>query len=310
MGGARPAHVFLVGPTGAGKSALALRLAEQLGLEIAAVDAFQVYRGMDIGTAKPSAAERTRIRHHLMDLVEPWESFTAGRYLELGAALVAALQTRGQSSIWVGGTGLYVRVMRSGLAAAPPTDSRLRAELEKLPLAQLQAEVKQADPAWAARADLQNPVRVIRALAVWRQTGRPLSVWQQEGGVGPLSQAPILALVPKREQLRRRVEERFEAMWSSGWPDEVAGLLQIPGWITSGSARAIGYRAVAAVVQGKMTRADCRHQVVTETMAYAKRQLTWLRRERNLLTIETDGSKLDEQSLAGWWKRARGDSLS
>lgn len=309
-----PRHLLLFGPTGAGKSDLAMRLAERFGLEIVGVDAFHVYRGLDIGTAKPTAKDRARVRHHLIDVVAPTEPFTAGSYLSHAEVVAADLARRDQGAVWVGGTGLYFRVLRQGLAPAPPTDPAVRAELESRSVDDLRAEIERVDPAWAATADLNNPVRLVRALAVWRQTGCPLSRWQQMGRSGPLAAYPLVALVPSRDLLRRRVEERFEAMRAAGWEEEVRHLLTLPGWKSSGASRAIGYRAVAAVIRGQMDWERCRAQVVAETMAYAKRQLTWLRREDNFRIIEAHGSDVDESSLAQRFgigrNSGRGDWLS
>ncbi|MFQ3671481.1 MAG: tRNA (adenosine(37)-N6)-dimethylallyltransferase MiaA [Verrucomicrobiia bacterium] len=305
-----PVHVFLFGPTGAGKSALALRLAQRLNLEIVGTDAFHIFRRLDIGTAKPTPSDRARIPHHLIDLIDPCQSFTAGAYLRAAQNVLHDLHTRQQSSIWVGGTGLYLRVLRQGLAPAPPTDPNLRRQLEARPLAELRTEILRADPLWAASADLHNPARIIRALAVFQQTGRPLSAWHADGQQGLLPQAPVLALVPPRDLLRHRIALRFEAMWNAGWPDEVRALLNLPEWETSPSSRALGYRTVAAYLRGKLSQNECRQLIIHQTIAYARRQLTWLRREDNVHFIESDGSDLDEHMLAGWWSPGLGDAVT
>ena len=169
------APVFLAGPTAVGKSAVALALAESLGGEIISVDSMQVYRGLDLGTAKPSAAERARVPHHLLDVVELSEAFDAAQFVRLATAAVVEIQARGRVPIFCGGTGLYFKAWLEGLGEAPPSDARVRAELEAAPLSELLAELEQRDPLTYARIDRQNPRRVIRAVEVIRLTGKPFS---------------------------------------------------------------------------------------------------------------------------------------
>lgn len=278
-------HLLLCGPTASGKSTLALALAEKLSWDICCLDAFQVYRGLDIGTAKPTLEDQSRVRHHLLDLVDPTDSFSVGDYLKHAASVIAEAQKDDRGLIWVGGTGLYLRALRQGLVNAPPTDPIIRAELETLNLPQLQAEIQTVDPAWAASADLQNPVRIIRALAVWRQTGRQLSAWHQDATVPLLPDSPAIALIPQRVNLQQKIRSRFNAMWQADWKQEVARLLTIPEWETSPSARAIGYTTVCQHLRGHISEAECREIVTKETLAYAKRQLTWIRGEHKLNKI-------------------------
>src|SRR6478736_6826903 len=170
-----PSPIFIAGPTAVGKSALALALAEQRGGEIISVDSMQVYRGLDIGTAKPTATERARVPHHLIDVAELTEAFDAAKFVALARQAAAEIQSRGRVPIFCGGTGLYFKAYLEGLGEAPPSDEKLRAELEAVPLAELLLELEQRDPVTFAKIDCNNPRRVIRALEVIRLTGKPFS---------------------------------------------------------------------------------------------------------------------------------------
>jgi tRNA dimethylallyltransferase len=183
--------LFLAGPTAVGKSALALALAEQRGGEIISVDSMQVYRGLDLGTAKPTAAERDRVPHHLIDVANLTEAFDAAKFVSLAQQAVLEIQSRGRFPIFCGGTGLYFKAYLEGLGEAPSSDDKLRAELEATPLAELLRELEQRDPVTFAKIDRQNPRRVIRALEVIRLTGKPFSAqraeWRQAASISPLS---------------------------------------------------------------------------------------------------------------------------
>lgn len=266
---------FVIGPTAAGKSGLALELARLSGGVVVNMDAFQVYRGMDIGTGKPTARERAEIPHLLYDLAEPAGVFSVAHYLEAAAGVVGDARPK----VWVGGTGLYFRMLRSGLAPAPPSDPAVVAELEAMPAAARVEEVRRVDPEWAARADLANPRRVIRALAVFRQSGRPLSEWHRQPVRPLVAQGRVLLLRVSAEVLRRRIAARIEAMWRAGWPEEVRTLAAVPGWESSPAFRAIGYAQVLDWVRSGGDEAACRQAIARATWQYARRQLTWFRRE-------------------------------
>lgn len=281
-------HVFILGATSAGKSALALALAERTAGCVANMDAFQVYRGLDVGTGKASAEERSRVEHALLDLAGPLDEFSVANYLQAAQAWLAARQ-RGVV-IWAGGTGLYYRSLRRGLAPAPASDPELVAELESwTPEARI-AEVKRVDPEWASGADLANPRRVIRALAVFRQTGRPLSAWQKDAVQALVPEGTAWMLQMSPERLRRRIEQRVEAMWASGWPEEVRKLAELPGWEQVPAARALGYSEVLQWLRRGGDAASVRAAIVQRTWQYARRQLTWFRREPNIKIIEIDES--------------------
>ena len=226
--------IFLLGPTATGKSRLAMTLAQQTGAEIASVDAFQIYRGLDIGTGKPSQEEQRKVRHHLIDLVEADEEFSAAGYAREAQRVFSDLEKRKVPSIWVGGTGLYHRVLTQGLSKAPGTDRTVAENLEKKTLEELVAAVRRVDPVWAEKADLKNLRRVVRALAVWEQTGRKMSDWQkQETMKGLMSEVQTWCLMPAIDILVEVIRKRVEGMLSGGWVEEVEGRR---GWV----GRAVG----------------------------------------------------------------------
>jgi tRNA dimethylallyltransferase len=266
-----------------------MAVARKTGAEICSVDAFQIYRGLEIGTAKPSAMARKEIRHHLLDLVEPEEPFSAADYLRVAGGVIGDLKKRKQSAVWVGGTGLYHKVLTEGLAQAPGTDMKVAAELESRSTAELVEEIRRVDPEWSGRADLQNRRRLIRALAVWRQTARKMSSWQQEETVaGPLAGTRTFALVPDLDALAAVIRARVAGMIQDGWVEEVRKLREREGWRGCPGGRAIGYREIEMVVAGRLSREEAGDKIMAATRAYAKRQLTWLKRVPNLEVIEAN----------------------
>ena len=283
------AVIFLLGPTASGKTRFAMEVARKTGAEICSVDAFQIYRGLDLGTAKPSRAVREDVPHHLLDLVEPEEPFTAADYLKSAGSVLGDLQKRAKGAVWVGGTGLYHKVLTEGLAKAPGTDGKVAAELEARSTAELVEEIRRVDPEWSGKADLQNRRRLIRALAVWRQTARKMSSWQSEETLpGPLAGAPTFALVPDLDALAAVIRGRVAGMIQDGWAEEVRRLRERPSWRGCPGSRAIGYREMELLVEGKIKREEAGDKIVAATRAYAKRQLTWLKRIPNLVSIEAN----------------------
>lgn len=277
-------RLFLVGPTAVGKTALALELAESLAAEIVSLDSMQVYRGMDLGTAKPSAAERARVPHHCLDLVGPEERYDVSRYRVDAEAAEARLAAREKRALFVGGTGLYLKVLTQGLFEGPPADLVLRAGLETRARAEgsaaLHAELVRCDPASAARLHPNDEKRVVRALEVWLQTGRTLSDWQREWGFHGTSvvarPARIVGLALEFELLEERIRARVEAMLDAGWVEEARALAQGPGFGPS-AIQALGYREVLALGRGELTRAECVARVTQLTRRFAKKQHTWYR---------------------------------
>lgn len=281
MAAADPPLIAVVGPTAAGKSALALRLARDYRGEIVSCDSLQIYRGLDIGSAKPTAEERREVVHHLIDIVDPDQGFTAADYSRLARAAVSGIRKGGRLPIVVGGTGLYLRALLLGLFEGPGRDEKLRRRFEALANrfgdARLHRLLAKLDPGAARRIQVRDRVRVIRALEVRWSTGKPISEHQRARDPLDGFDVWVVGLDPGREALRARVEARTDEMLARGLFGEVTGLL---GRGLSPDLRplgAIGYRQMAGVVRGERTLADARHDMVVATMRYAKRQMTWFR---------------------------------
>lgn len=281
--------VVVAGCTASGKSEVALELADRLQGEIVSVDSMQVYRGMDIGTAKPSPAERARVPHHLLDVVDPRESFDVARFVELARNVLADLARRGKPAILCGGTGLYFKALAQGLGEAPAPDPRLRAELEAIPLAELLRELALRDPVTYARIDRQNPRRVIRAIEVIRQTGRPFSeqraAWNREAWPAPW-QGRMFGLQRSPEDLRRRIEARVDRMFQTGLVEETQRLLEQGVSPRSTALQALGYRQVLEYLEGRRSLAETIALVKQRTRQFARRQRTWFRGQMPLRWLE------------------------
>ena len=292
------APVFLAGPTAVGKSAVALALAESLGGEIISVDSMQVYRGLDLGTAKPSAAERARVPHHLLDVVELSEAFDAAQFVRLATAAVVEIQARGRVPIFCGGTGLYFKAWLEGLGEAPPSDARVRAELEATPLSELLVELEQRDPLTYARIDRQNPRRVIRAVEVIRLTGKPFSAQRANWNPEVRSQKSEVIFCFSREpaDLRARIETRVDTMFAAGLVDETRALLSLGLQQNRNAMQALGYRQVVAHLAGEGGLAETIALVKTKTWQFARRQGTWFRSqlsvERVPLAADADATSV------------------
>jgi tRNA dimethylallyltransferase len=271
------APVFLTGPTAVGKTAVALALAHRFGAEIVSADSMQVYRGMDIGTAKPTPAERAAVPHHLIDVVEVSERFDVARYVALAHAAIADIQHRGRTPLIVGGTGLYLRALTEGLSEAPDADPALRAELEALGREPVLDELRRADPEAAARIGPHNFRRLVRALEICRLTGRKSSDLRRQWD---RSRPPLMhGLERDRADLYARCDARVEAMFRAGLVDEVRSLLP-RGLAENITARqALGYKEVIAHLRGEATLEETVEMVKTRTRQFAKRQLTWFRHQ-------------------------------
>jgi tRNA dimethylallyltransferase len=283
-----PVAFALLGPTASGKSALALALAAEFAAEIVSVDSAQVYRGMDIGTAKPSAAERARVPHHLIDIAEPTERYSAGRFRADALAAVQAILARGRIPLLVGGTMLYYRALASGLDELPAADPAIRAGIEaearRRGWPALHAELARADPQAAARIAPRDAQRIQRALEVLRASGRPISRLRT-GAAPPLPFALRgFALIPAdRAELHRRIAARFDAMLGAGLVEELRELRRRYDLDPSlPSMRAVGYRQAWRYLEGEITAAELREQAIAATRQLARRQLTWLRAMKDL----------------------------
>ena len=298
--------IFLTGPTAVGKSSIALALAEKIGGEIITVDSMQVYRGLDIGTAKPTADERKKIPHHLLDLCELTEAFDAAQFIRLAQKTVAEIQSRGRTPIFCGGTGLYFKAFLDGLGDAPPADDKLRAELEAAPFPALLAELRERDPAAYEKIDKQNPRRVIRAVEVIRLTGKKFSEqraeWKTQNSKSQTQN--YFCFTRSAEELHRRINARVDEMFRLGLVDETRELLQHGLAENKFAMQAIGYRQVVEHLRGERDLAATIELVKIRTRQFAKRQLTWFRRHGNcewmeLTPDESVGAAVAKISLAG-----------
>lgn len=290
--------ILIAGPTAVGKSEIALSLAEKIGGEIIAVDSMQVYRGLDIGTAKPTPADRARVPHHLIDVAELTEAFDAAKFVALARAAVSAIQSRGRVPILCGGTGLYFKAFLEGLGEAPPSDPVLRAELEATPLEELLAELQQRDPANFAKIDRQNPRRVVRALEVIRLTGRPFSAQRASWGTVFSIQFSVprsFGIRRSADELHTRIDARVDELFRRGLVEETRGLLERGLAQNPTAMQAIGYRQVVEHLRGERTLPETVELVKTRTRQYAKRQFTWFRKYAPLEWIDLEAaSRTDE----------------
>jgi tRNA dimethylallyltransferase len=275
--------VCLTGPTACGKTELALGLAERLPLEIVSMDSAMVYRGLDIGTAKPSAAARARVPHHLVDIVEPTDTYSAGRFARDASTAIREIGLRGRLPLLVGGTLLYLRALREGLASLPHADDALRAELDAEGRAHgwpaLHERLRLVDPAAAARIAPTDRQRIQRALEVHALTGRPLTELQRRAAAAPDLEIATIALIPDdRVVLARRIEQRFDSMVESGFVGEVQNL-RARGDLTPQlpALRAVGYRQIWGHLDGAYDWPEARRRALVATRQLAKRQFTWLR---------------------------------
>mgnify|MGYP001234996583 FL=1 len=296
--------IVLVGPTAVGKSSMALAVAERVGGEIIAADSMQVYCGLDIGTAKPSADERRLVPHHLLDLVEPNQSFTAADYARLASAAIADIRARGRLPIMVGGTGLYLRALFRGLFSGPwemtPLRETLYREAERVGNAALHQRLETSDPEAAAAIHPNDLFRVVRALEVAAVSGRPISTLRAEARrnhkpiLGPVLQ---FGLERNRQELYQRIEARVEAMMAQGLLHEVQGLLDLGYSPALRPLRAIGYRHMIEHLKGRISVNDAIASLKRDTRRYAKRQLTWFRHEDEIEWLPVEGTALSERVL-------------
>jgi tRNA dimethylallyltransferase len=280
--------IFIAGPTAAGKSGIALRLAEQLGGEIISVDSMQVYRGLDIGTAKPPPAERARVPHHLIDICDLSASFDAAQFIRLAQKAVAEIQSRGRVPVFCGGTGLYFKAFLSGLGEAPATNPELRAELEAASFESLLRELRERDPTAYDKIDKQNPRRVIRAVEVIRLTGKKFSEQRAEWKAevqNPKSEN-FFCFTRQPADLHARISARVDEMFRRGLVDETRELLKHGLEQNQTAMQAIGYRQVVEHLRGERSLSETIEQVKIRTRQFAKRQLTWFRRQLDPEWIE------------------------
>ena len=288
----RPIAIALMGPTASGKTALALEWAERFGGEIVSVDSALVYRRLDIGSAKPTPAERARVPHHVLDLREPWQPYSAADFAADARRAVEDIVARGRLPILAGGTGLYFHALLHGLSPMPQADADMRAQLEQEARERgwhaLHAELAAIDPQAAARVHATDAQRIQRALEVYRLSGRTISDWRSEAASTPPLPVRVLKLVlapADRTELHRRIELRFDQMLQQGFVEEVRALRATPELrdhpapLDLPALRAVGYRQAWEHLDGGTTAAEFRDRGVHATRQLAKRQLTWLRGE-------------------------------
>lgn len=300
----------LVGATGVGKTALSLEVADRIGAEIISMDSRQVYRGMDIGTAKVDPPARARIPHHGIDLIDPTERYSAVRFARDARGWVTGIEGRGRVPLLVGGTGFFLRALVDPVFLEPTVDpvrrDRLRDWLAQRRVEELVAWVRVLDPARASLAEAGGAQRLSRSIEVPLLTGRALSWWHQEAPAeaGPLSVGAILVERP-RDQLYHRIDERSGEMFERGILKEVEGLLGLGCSIDAPGMTAVGYREAAAVLSGEMTMSEAIDRVSSATRGYARRQLTWFRNQIPNPALRIDASRpLAEQvqEVVQWWE--------
>jgi tRNA dimethylallyltransferase len=273
---------YLTGATAAGKTVVALALAERLGAEIVSLDSMTVYRGMDIGTAKPTRAEQAVVPHHLLDIVEPADEYSVAQYVADAAATVDKIRARGREVLFVGGTPLYLKSLLRGLFDGPPANWELREqieeELEEVGQAALHERLTQVDPVAASAIHPHDTRRMIRALEVFRATGEPLSHQQMQFDDGrSAEECRVFVLRRERTELHRRIEDRVEAMIEAGLVDEVRGLTAGGKQLGRTASQAVGYREALAFVAGEFDHDQMLTQMKVRTRRFAKRQGTWFR---------------------------------
>ena len=304
----RAPAILLMGPTASGKSALALALASRLPVELVSVDSAQVYRGMDVGTAKPSVDERARVPHHLIDLVDPTERYSAGRFARDATLAIGEIHQRQRIPLLVGGTMLYFKALTQGLAELPGADAGVRAAIDVQAASEgwpaLHRKLASVDPATARRLDPHDRQRIQRALEIFELSGRPMSELLRDAAQAQHGAARFIriALIPgERAVLHRRIAERFTAMLDAGLVDELKGLRQrLPLTADLPSMRAVGYRQAWQHLEGELDASELRERGIYATRQLAKRQLTWLR------SIEVDVF----DPLASGFERSLGERLA
>jgi len=272
--------LVLTGPTGSGKSGLGLELAERLDAEIIALDSMTLYRGMDVGTAKPTAAERQRVPHHLIDILDPWESASVAWWLEQAAARVRDIEARGKRALFVGGTALYLKALLFGLFEGPPAHpairERLMAQAERDGVAALHEKLKQVDPATAQRLHRNDVRRVIRALEVSELTGKPISEFQSQWSSEAETEGVRIAWLDlPRADLYARIDARVHQMIADGLVEEVRALRSQP--MGREASQALGYKEMLAHLEGQASLDETIRHIQTRTRNFAKRQITWFR---------------------------------
>lgn len=293
---------FLTGPTAAGKTGVGVELAGRIGAEIVSMDSMALYRGMDVGTAKPTAEQRRDVPHHLIDVIEPHQQYSLAQYLEAAHRCIDEIKARGREVLFVGGTPLYLKGLLRGIFQGPPADWDLRRRLQEQARQQgsesLHRRLTEVDPAAARRLHPNDTRRLIRALEVYEKTGRPISEFQQQFDSGREAEAcRVFVLNWPRRELHDRIDRRVEAMFAAGLVDEVRGLLARPHPLSRTARQAVGYREVIEHLAGEHGLPETIRLVQSHTRQLAKRQGTWFRSLRECRFIPVPG-RLDAAGLA------------
>jgi len=299
---------ILLGPTAVGKSALAFEAARAAGAEIISADSMQIYVGMNIGTAKPSPAQRAEVPHHLLDICDPADSFNVADFVWAADEAAEAIHQRGRPILMVGGTALYLKGFIEGIFDGPGRDPKVRRRLEQeareAGVPALHERLRSIDLEAAKRIHANDERRIVRALEVWELTQKPISCWQtQEGGHRERYALRLFGLRMPRETLYRRINARVKAMLEEGLIEEARALLDRPRGLGDGALQALGYREIIAHLRGELELELTVHQIRQNTRRFAKRQISWFRRFQDVQWVELDGSE-DPGSLAAEWAPA------
>ena len=291
---------FLTGATAGGKTRVSVELARNLDAEIISMDSMTIYREMDIGTAKPTIEQRGGVPHHLIDLIDPIESFSVSQFRDAALAKIDDIRSRGKEVLFVGGTALYLKAMLRGIFEGPPADWEFRKaveqEIESVGIEALHARLQQVDPLSAHKLHSHDQRRIIRALEVYKTTGRPISHLQQEFETEtPAEQCRVFALRHRREVLHERIERRVEQMFEEGLVDEVRQLLDRWKELSRTAAQAVGYQEVIEFLDGKLEHADAVEKIKVRTRRFARHQETWFRglTECRLIDLTPDQTQSD-----------------
>ena len=305
--------LVIQGPTASGKSAVAMAVARRVGAELLSADSMQVYRGMDVGTAKPSAAEQAAVRHHLIDVVDPHQAFTVARFVELADVAIHDDRRRGVPLVATGGTPLYYKALFEGLFGGPGADEAVRERLRAVPNEQLHRRLAEVDPAAAARIHVNDGKRLVRALEVFELTGQPISSFQTEwASPGQRHDAVWVGLSWEKDALNRRINARVKSMLADGWVEEVRGLLARYRTLSPTAAEATGYRELIDHLQGRLSLDDAAEQIKIATRQLARRQMKWFRRFPRVTWIAADqpADDLTAKVLELWEAESRGPTTA
>jgi tRNA dimethylallyltransferase len=291
---------FILGCTAGGKGALGRELARRLGAQIVSVDSMKIYRRMDIGTAKPTAAQQAEVAHHCIDLVEPWQRFSVAQYVQAADEAIARIRAAGAIPLAVGGTSLYIKALSEGLFQGPSADPDIRAELDELAgekgTSALHEQLRQVDPAAAERIHPNDRKRLIRALEVWRITGKPISRLQQQWNDQPdRYDCVFLGLRRDKAQASRRINARVKRMVDRGLLEEVRALAGDPRGLSDPAAQAVGYAEILEHLAGQRSFEDAVEQIKINTRRLAKKQRTWQRRFRRVRWFDVAADQTPEQ---------------